>query len=265
MTAATDPGRPLLLVSNDDGYQAPGVLALAARLESVGEVWVVAPERERSAISHAISLHKPLRLGNPAPRRYWCSGTPTDSVYIAMHHVLPRLPAMVVSGVNRGANLGDDVLYSGTVGAAMEGCVMGIPSLAVSLAHPHGTDFWPASELAARVVKRVLRTGLPKGVLLNLNVPNEYDVSRGIVPTRLGRRNYGRVVSRHLDPRGKPYYWIGGPDLGFEPVDGSDCDGIHAGRATLSPVHLDLTHEATLRQLLDADDYGAPLEEPHGS
>jgi 5'-nucleotidase len=233
--------RPLILVSNDDGISAPGIIALADALESIGEVWVFAPERERSAISHAITLHKPLRVHETAPRRFWVSGTPADSVYVALHHGLPRPPSLVVSGINRGANMGEDVLYSGTVGAAMEGCLMGIPSLAVSLTHNHPSTFAVAAELAVRVASELLVRGLPPGILLNLNVPEGCDPSRGIRATRLGRRNYGRVVQKVIDPRHKPYYWIGGPDLGFLPVEGSDCDANHQGLASLTPVHLDLT------------------------
>ena len=240
MTTATGE-RPLILVSNDDGIAAPGIIALADALEAIGEVWVFAPERERSAISHAITLHKPLRVHETAPRRFWVSGTPADSVYVALHHGLPRPPALVVSGINRGANMGEDVLYSGTVGAAMEGCLMGIPSLAVSLTHNHPSTFAVAAELAVRVASELLVRGLPPGILLNLNVPEGCDASRGIRATRLGRRNYGRVVEKVIDPRHKPYYWIGGPDLGFLPVEGSDCDANHEGLASLTPVHLDLT------------------------
>jgi 5'-nucleotidase len=232
--------RPILLLSNDDGWQSPGIEILADVLESIGEVWVVAPERERSAVSHAISLHKPLRVEEHAPRRFWCSGSPADSVYIAVNHVLPHPPDIVVSGINNGANLGDDVIYSGTVAAAREGALMGHRALAVSLAERGDEhDFALAAAVARQVAQELLHQTLPHRTLLNLNIPRRYDPALGYQRTYLGRRNYGRVVQKSHDPRGRPYYWIGGPAIGFDHMPGSDCNAVDEGRASLSLVSTD--------------------------
>lgn len=232
--------RPIILISNDDGFQSPGIQILADALESLGEVWVVAPERERSAVSHAISLHKPLRLEEYAPRRFWASGSPADSVYIAVNHVLPRPPALVVSGINNGANLGDDVIYSGTVAAAREGRLMGHAALAVSLSERGDEhDFLSAAAVAREVAQMALHEPLPARVFFNLNVPRRYDPSKGFRRAFLGRRNYGRVVQKSHDPRGRPYYWIGGPAIGFDHLPGSDCNVIDEGFASLTLVNSD--------------------------
>lgn len=234
--------RPLILVSNDDGYQAPGLLALADALEAIGEVWVVAPEKPRSGVSRMITLHKPLRIESfdNNERRFWCSGTPTDCVYIALNHVLPRRPALVVSGVNAGANLGDDVTYSGTVAAGFEAIAQGIPAVTSSLVSHRDRDFRPAAAVTVDVARDVLVHGLPHRTLLNVNVPEFYDPSRGIAVTRLGKRGYERVVSKREDPRGGNYYWIGGPALELNDDAGTDCRAIYDGVASVTPVGLDL-------------------------
>ncbi|TVQ98415.1 MAG: 5'/3'-nucleotidase SurE [Deltaproteobacteria bacterium] len=247
--------KPLIVVSNDDGYQATGLLVLADALEEVAEVVVVAPERERSAVSHSISLHKPLRLEQWGERRWWSSGTPTDCVYLAVVHLLDRPPDLVVSGINRGPNLAEDVLYSGTVAAAMEACIMDLPALAVSLALDESgsgkidPDPAPAARLARQVVTDALERGIPHRTLLNLNVPSGYRDGDGWEVTRMGRRNYLREVRVNEDPRGRRYYWIGGPRIGWHDVPGSDCNAIRDGRASLTPIHLDLTHHHLMDEL----------------
>ncbi len=235
--------RPLILCSNDDGIDARGIQVLADALATIADVWVIAPDRERSAIGHAISLHEPLRLSQVAPQRFACSGTPTDCVYIGVNHVLPRTPDMVVSGINAGANLGDDVTYSGTVGAAMEGMLMGIPAIATSLVLDErgSSNYEQAAAVTLTVVRDALAHGIPRGTLLNLNVPDDYDIARGVRLTKLGRRNYGRLVQENRDPRGRRYYWIGGPRLAHDDIAGSDCNAIHDGYAALTAIHLDLT------------------------
>ncbi len=235
--------RPLLLVTNDDGIQAAGIQALIKALEPMAEVVVVAPERERSALSHCISLHKPLRLKEVAPNQYSCSGTPTDCVYIALNHVLERAPDLVVSGINRGANLGDDVTYSGTVGAAMEATLMGVQSVALSLIS--GQRFEEAAQVSRRLCETALEKGVPKGSLINVNFPAEVGPQTPWTLTSLGVRHYGRQVTKSLDPRGKPYFWIGGAHLGFDDIPGSDCNAVRDGKVSLTPVHLRLTdHDA---------------------
>lgn len=242
----SQPDRPLILVSNDDGYGAEGIWLLAEALESLGEVWMVAPERQRSGVSRMITLHKPLRVKRFRQNKnwFWCSGTPTDSVYIALNHIVPRRPALVVSGVNLGANLGDDVMYSGTVAAVLEGAAFGVPGLAVSVNAHRDTSFEPAVKLAVEVAEKILAHGLPERTILNLNVPKDYDVEKGILVTRLGNRGYERVVHLREDPRGGEYYWIGGPALPLNDAVGTDCRAIYDGFATLSPVSMDLNAPA---------------------
>ncbi|MCB9533326.1 MAG: 5'/3'-nucleotidase SurE [Myxococcales bacterium] len=242
--------RPLILVSNDDGYYADGIQQIAAALEEIGEVWVVAPERERSATSHAITLHKPLRVKKVAERRFWVSGTPTDCVYVGVNHILPRPAALMVSGINAGANLGDDVTYSGTVGAAMEATLLEIPSIAASLTDiGESADYAGAIKLVVDLARSVLANGLPDHVLLNINVPSGYDVSRGLRATRLGRRHYGREVEERADPRGRRYLWIGGAKPVFIDTPGSDCNAAEEGIASVTPVIVDTTAAAVVETI----------------
>lgn len=234
--------RPLILVSNDDGWAAEGINRVCEALESVGEVWMVAPEREQSAMSHAITLHKPLRVHELGERRYWCSGKPTDSVYVGVNHIVPRKPDLMVSGINHGANLGDDVSYSGTVGAATEATLLDIPSIAVSLTGATSTPrFDGAIALTLRLASLVLEHGLPSHVLLNVNVPDGYDPERGIRATRLGRRHYGREVEERRDPRGRKYFWIGGTKPVFIDTPGSDVNANQEGVASVTPIVVDTT------------------------
>ena len=235
----------MILVSNDDGHASSGIAALSDALESLGEVWVVAPEGERSATSHSITLHKPLRVRQLRERRYWCSGMPADCVYVAINHLLPRKPDLMVSGINRGANLGDDVSYSGTVGAAMEATLLGVPSIAVSLtgvSRPAGYE--GAVTLTLTLAEQVLASGLPALTLLNMNVPDGYDPARGLRATKLGRRHYGRVVEERKDPRGRDYFWIGGTRPVFIDTPGSDVNANAEGIASVTPVLVDASAHA---------------------
>lgn len=237
------------LISNDDGIQSEGLKALAEELSAIGEVFVVAPDREQSAKSHAISLHRPLRIREVAERWWSVDGTPTDSVYIALHHLLrERRPDVVVSGINYGANLADDVTYSGTVAAAMEACLLGVPAIAVSLAGRDTFDFGPAARFARGIAAEVAERKLPRGVLLNVNVP-ETEPS-GYRVTRLGKRVYGSAVMEQTDPRGRKYYWIGGGESGHEDIAGSDCNAVYdEGLVSVTPLHLDLTAYRSLEGL----------------
>jgi 5'-nucleotidase len=238
--------------------EAPGLRALAEALLPLGEVTVVAPDREQSASSHSISLHRPLRIDELSPwgavRRFAVDGTPTDAVYLGVNYLLrDRRPEVVASGINRGANLAMDVLYSGTVAAAMEGTVMGLPSFAISLVGHGEADFAPAAVFAQRLASELGRRGLPPGTLLNVNVPP--GPPRGASITRIGKRSYSAAVVQKLDPRGRAYYWIGGDEQAHANVPGSDCDAVFdRGLISVTPLHLDLTHHESIRRL-------SPLEE----
>jgi 5'-nucleotidase len=239
----------LLLVTNDDGVHAAGLAALAAALEPLGEVWVVAPEREQSACGHALTLHRPLRAHQLGDRRFAVNGTPSDCVNLSVLGFLPERPALIASGINHGSNLGDDVTYSGTVSAAMEGTLLGVPSMAVSQADPDASGFAAAGRVAQLVAARVLVEGLPAKTLLNVNVPRG-DL-RGIRLTRLGHRIYREKVVEEVDPRGRPYYWIGAGPPEWQEDEASDIAAVHAGYATVTPLHLDLTHFGALGRMAE--------------
>jgi 5'-nucleotidase len=240
----------LILLSNDDGIHSEGLGALERALAELGEVFVVAPDRERSAASHSLTLHRPLRVVGLGERRYAVDGTPTDCVNLAVNGVLPRRPALVMSGINKGANLGDDVTYSGTVSAAMEGTLLGIPSIAVSLVGRDDFDFAAAGRFSRVLATHVLAHGLPRDTLLNVNVPDRpAEEQRGFALTRQGRRRYGDVIVEKVDPRGRKYYWIGGDDLGFVEEEGTDFSAVSRGLISITPIHLDMTNYASFDQL----------------
>jgi len=244
--------RPVILVANDDGVRANGIRVLAARLADLGEVIVVAPDRERSAQSHAFTLDRPLRVDEVEPGVYSCDGTPADCVYLGVLKLSPRRPSLVVSGINHGLNLGSDVFYSGTVAGAVEGALRDIPSMAVSLQWSRGMKTEPetfaaAANLAHALARAMLQEGLPQGTLLSVNVPK--DSPRGYRWTRLGRRVYRETVDERRDLRGRHYYWIGGPVEASGDVDGSDCQAVEQGLAAVTPLDLDLTHAGLLERL----------------
>jgi 5'-nucleotidase len=242
---------PLIVVSNDDGIRSPGIRALAASMKEIGQVVVVAPDRERSAAAHSLSLSHPLRVEETAPGWYSVDGTPTDCVNLAINGILRRRKiALVVSGINKGANMGDDISYSGTVAAALEGTLLGIPSIAFSLATWERHDFDFAATVAGRVARNVLERGLPKDTLLNVNVPPvpESEI-RGTRVTRMGKRIYGDAIVRKRDPRGRHYYWIGGDKLAHEGVPGSDLEAVEEGFISVTPLHLDMTHYESMKAL----------------
>jgi len=234
---------PRILVSNDDGYASEGIRVLAEALSSLGEVWVVAPETEQSAAAHAISIHRPLRLREVRPRWYAVDGTPTDCSWLAIHHLMKdRRPVLACSGINHGPNLADDVTYSGTVAAAMEASLIGVPAIALSLAARGSLDFGPAARFARSLVKTALAKPLPPHLLLNVNVPP--GEPKGYAMTRLGRHTYGSDVVEKTDPRGRKYYWIGGTEYQHEDIAGSDCNVVlREQRVSVTPIHFDLTDE----------------------
>lgn len=242
--------RPLILVTNDDGVRADGLTKLARSLALVGRVVVVAPDQQRSAASHSITLHRPLRVERVSKDTYAVDGTPTDCIMLGIHEVLKQKPDIIVSGINHGANLGDDVHYSGTVSAAFEGGIMGINSIAVSLAENGGKHFAVAADIAVQVVKKILKDGLPRGIILNINVPDlAASDLKGVCFTSLGKRNYGGIIVEKVDPRGKKYYWIGGDHAGFEDIPKSDCNAVLGGFVSITPLRVNLTDKTVLGQL----------------
>lgn len=242
--------RPLILVSNDDGYESDGLIALRDALLPHGDVIVVAPLTEQSATSHSLTLHRPLRLKQQSAGVYSLDGTPADCVYVALvsgERVLPRRPDLVVSGVNKGLNLGQDAFYSGTIAAAREAALRGIPALATSA--ELGGSFAKAAELSAKLALRLLQESPNKRRLLSMNVPLAWNGE--VKPARLGARLYEDAVYFRADPRGREYIWLGGPGVRHEPDPGSDTDAFDAGFATLTELSLDLSHGT-----LDAADDG---------
>lgn len=237
-----------ILVTNDDGIHSQGLLSLAKALERVGEVTVVAPDREKSAASHALTLHRPLRINTLRERYHMVNGTPADCVYLGVIQVLDRRPDLLVSGINRGANVGDDVTYSGTIAAAFEGTILGIPSFAISLVGDKNFDFSPASRVAVALAKQVLDNGLPKDTLLNVNVPA--GEVKGVRYTRQGKHIYEELVHEGTDPRGSKYYWIGsGEAPHVDQADDTDYMAVRQGYVSICPLHLDLTHYESLDRL----------------
>jgi 5'-nucleotidase len=237
--------RPLVLISNDDGIDAPAMEPLCDEVAAAGlEPFVIAPERQRSAASHQITLHKPLRVTRRAENRYAASGSPADCVYIGVNKLLPRRPAVVISGINDGYNLGSDVFYSGTVAAAAEGGLRGLPGIAVSLAPGAREGMWRAAKFAAELARVVAESTLPPRTVLNVNVPPSADAAYAW--TCLGDRSYIDDVQVREDPRGKPYYWIGGGEAGLGEAKGSDTAAILAGLISVTPLYLDLTCRRTL-------------------
>jgi 5'-nucleotidase len=230
--------KPLVLITNDDGILSPHVGALADALDPDCEVLVVAPERQRSAASHAITLHKPLRLTPVAPGRYALSGTPVDCVYLGVMRLAARLPDLVLSGINDGYNLGSDVFYSGTVAGAVEGGLRGSVGVALSMA-PAAPDPGAAVAACAAIVRAALAARLPPRTVLNVNTPATG--TPRMAWTRLGRRHYEDDVGERQDPRGRPYYWIGGGSSGHVDIQGSDCNAVAEGLTSITPLHLDLT------------------------
>ena len=231
---------PLILLTNDDGYRSDGIRALAAALERLGDITIVAPIEEASAIGHALTLRRPLRLERISDGVYGVDGTPTDCVNIAIAQVLKRLPDLVVSGINKGWNLGDDVTYSGTVAGALEGALLGIPSVAVSLrATRSDYDFSFAAEAAAGLADALLRRPLPPRTFLNVNVPKGQP--KGIRATVQAKRNHVTSVAGRHDPKGRPYFWIEEGQNEWQPHDRSDYQAVRDGYVSVTPLHPDLT------------------------
>ena len=238
---------PKILVTNDDGIHSAGIIALADALATVGEVSVVAPAHEMSAASHSLTLTRPLRIDKIDDRHYSVDGTPTDCVTLAMNHLFrDELPDIVVSGINKGGNLGDDVTYSGTVAGALEASIYGLPGIAVSLVQRTGFDFAPAGEFAAQLARRVLGDGLPRGTLLNVNIPP--GPIRGVRVTRQGSKIIRPSVIEGTDPRQRKYYWIGEESLTWNEEAGTDYEALRHGLVSITPLRNDLTDYRALEE-----------------
>ena len=237
----------IILVTNDDGIHSPGLIALFKAMKELGDAYVVAPDRERSAVGHSLTLHRPLKVEELRERVYSVNGTPTDAVVLGVHKVLPRKPDIVVSGINRGGNLGDDITYSGTVSAAIEGTILNIPSFAVSMPGDKNFHFETAASLAVVVARFIAENSLPYDTFLNVNVPNlTKDLIQGIKFTRQGKRIYDNSIQEVFSPRGDRHYWIGGGVPYWELAEDTDISAVEAGYVSVTPVYLDFTNYAAL-------------------
>lgn len=247
---------PTILVTNDDGIASPGIKILAEMLGPMGDVYVVAPESEQSAVAHALTLHRPLKVERSGKKTFYINGTPTDCVIIAVNKILDQKPDIIVSGINNGANLGDDITYSGTVAAAIEGTLLGIPSIAVSLVRNDNhsgyrtlvSRFKAAANFAKEIAGKVLNNGLPADTLLNVNVPFSEEM-RGVKITKQGKLVYDNGIQEVHDPRGRKCYWIGGGVPQWEPGENTDFEAVQGGYISVTPVHLDLTNYEALAYL----------------
>jgi 5'-nucleotidase len=241
-----------ILLSNDDGYQAPGLLALAEALSKAAVVEVVAPDRDRSGASNSLTLETPIRAQRTATGFYRVEGTPTDCVHLAITGLLEAEPDMVVAGINSGANLGDDVLYSGTVAAATEGRFLGLPAVAVSLASSDPKHFGTAARVTLDLVQRLASRPLDSNSILNVNVPDlAYADLRGWRVTRLGHRHKAEPVIKDTDPRGRTIYWVGPAGAEQDAGPGTDFHAIREGYVSITPMHVDLTRHASLKTVAE--------------
>ncbi|MBI2364399.1 MAG: 5'/3'-nucleotidase SurE [Deltaproteobacteria bacterium] len=233
----------IILLSNDDGIQSEGLTALDDALRSVADVYTVAPDRAQSSMSHALTLHRPLRVNELGPRRLSVDGTPVDCVKLALTGLLPVRPDLVISGINKGPNLGDDIIYSGTVSAAIEGALLGLPAIAMSLVTFKDFDFRASADFIMHLLGQIRQREIPPKTLLNVNVP---PIPKGEIKgwrlTRMGKRHYSENIVERVDPRGGKYYWIGGDDLGFAQDDGTDGVAVQEGYVSVTPLQVDLTN-----------------------
>jgi 5'-nucleotidase len=240
-----------ILITNDDGYGAEGLKALEESLAEIGTVWVIAPDREQSGQGHALTLNDPLRFHKRGPRHFVVQGTPTDCVYLGIHAILKAegRPRLVVSGINRGYNLGDDITYSGTVSAAFEATLMSLPAFAISqeIGRDSPVDFGAAGRFASVLARAILERGMPADTLFNVNVPRRRP--RGVRVTHQGRRIYPGGVIERLDPKGRTYYWIGSQSADWEDDPKSDFAALADGFISVTPLHLDLTNYKVMDQV----------------
>ena len=238
-----------ILVTNDDGIHSEGITALENALREVGDVYVVAPESEMSGASHSLTLSRPLRIRQIDERHWTVDGTPTDCVTFALNRILlpEERPVICASGINHGANLGDDATYSGTVAGAMESTILGVPGIAFSLAVSRNHDFTDAARIAKTMVEKAVKEGLPTGTLLNVNVPK--GEIKGVRITKQGFKDARPIISEHIDPRGKLYYWIGEERTGFHAEGGTDFEAVDEGYVSVTPMRSDLTNHKAIELL----------------
>lgn len=240
-----------ILLSNDDGFLAPGLKELVKVLKEIADVTVVAPDRNRSGASNSLTLDNPLRV-TPIDDGFSVNGTPTDCVHLAVTGLLKEMPNMVVSGINEGTNLSDDVLYSGTVAAATEGRFLGLPSIAISLAGPKCEHYDTAAQIAKKLVQRLVSNPLPSDTVLNVNVPDlPLSALRGIQVTRLGTRHIAEPTVKMADPRGRRIYWVGQPGPEQDAGPGTDFYAVNMGYVSITPLHLDLTHYKVMEHVTE--------------
>jgi 5'/3'-nucleotidase len=239
-----------ILVTNDDGILAPALMRLREALAPLGDVTIIAPDRNQSATSHSLTLHRPFRIHRHEDGVYSVDGTPTDCVVAAWYGLLDTPPDVVVSGVNHGPNMGEDVFYSGTVAAAIEGSLQGALAIAASLVTRAPSDFVDAARFVAALTRIAAEKGLPRRSLLNVNLPHRaWSEVQGVRVTRLGSRTYRDTLIRKVDPRGLDYYWIGGEDPVWEPQDGTDFHAVDAGYVSVTPMRLDLTDDGSMDEV----------------
>jgi len=239
-----------ILLTNDDGIAAPALAQLKRVLSPFGRVVTIAPDRNQSASSQSLTLHRPLRISEVAEDTYSVDGTPTDCVLVAFHGELGEPPDFVVSGINHGPNMGEDVFYSGTVAAAIEGVLQGVPGVAASLVTRAPSDFREPADIVGKLLRQVLERGLTRRLLLNINIPFlENGAPKGVKLTRLGTRLYADTLVRKVDPRGKDYFWIGGEDPVWQPQEGTDFHTVHDGFVSVTPLQLELTDPAALADM----------------
>jgi 5'-nucleotidase len=237
-----------ILITNDDGIHSPGILALQQALTELGQTIVIAPDRDNSAVSHSLTMNRPLKIQKLKENFYMVDGTPTDCVAVGLKKILKVQPDLLVSGINAGANLGDDISYSGTVSAAIEGTMYGVPSMALSAGGEPPYDFRAAMQIATCMARKILRNSLPENTLLNINIPSG-SVYKKIRVTRQGRRLWENSIHETLDPRGSKHYWIGGGTAVTDPGEDTDVHAFALGNVSITPIQLDLTNHTGITYL----------------
>ncbi len=240
----------IILISNDDGINSDGIKCLVNTLNDLGEVWTIAPDRAQSAMSRALTLSMPLKATKLSKNRFMVNGTPSDCVNIALNKLMPVKPDIMISGINCGANLCDDISYSGTVAAAFEATILGIPAIAVSLAARQNCIFHPAAEFTKNIITKVLNNRLPENTFLNINIPDTK--GKKITETRIthqGKSLYENIITERIDPRGEKYFWIGGDGTSYADIPGSDANAVKDNCASITPINTDLTDYNALSDL----------------